>query len=183
MQVTQPLIGITASAQTLAGLKTFSTGIVNSAAGLTAGTLTVGANGYVNDTISKFSWTNAMVAALSGTTGNLLVCTLPAKTIVKQAWIILTAQAGTLTGLTVSLGKTATAYIDYLIASSAKAAVNTIYGDAIGEVGAGLSAILGSIGSLTTTTDVNLQFISAIENLSTVTTCAGDVYLLTTTLP
>lgn len=183
MQVIQPAIGLTSTAQTITGLKTFATGIVNTATALTAGTATVGANGLVNYSVSKFSWTNAMVTALTGTTGNVLLCTLPAKTVVAHAWIVLTGQAAGVTALTVSLGKTGTAYIDYILALSAKAVANTIYGDAVNELGANLSALLGNIASLTATSDVNLQFISAVENLSTVTGSTGDVYLLTTTLP
>lgn len=125
-----------------------------------------------------------MVTALGGvTTGNLLVCTLPAKTVVRKATIVITGQAASVTALTVSLGRVGTAFIDYLVASNAKAAANTIYGDAIAEVGTGLSAILGDLPSLSATTDVNLQFVSAVENLSAVTGSAGEIHLETVLLP
>lgn len=153
------------------------------AGALTNGNITRVISAEIRRVVHKFSWTNAMVAALSGTTGNLLVCTLPAKTVVTKALIVITGQAASLTALTVSLGRVSAGYIDYLVASSAKAAANTIYGDAIAEVGTGLSAILGDLPSLTTTTDVNLQFVSAIENLSTVTASAGDVILETVLYP
>lgn len=150
---------------------------------LTAGTLTRSVSSELRSAIHKFSWTNAMVAALSGTTNNLTVCTLPAKTIVKKAVVIITGQAATLTAVTVSLGRVSAGFIDYIVASNAKAAASTIYGDAIGEVGTGLSAILGDIPSLSGTTDVKLQFVSAIEDLSTITASAGDVILETVLYP
>ena len=149
----------------------------------TAGTLTATSVGKLSSVMNKYSWTNAMIVALAGTTGNLLVCTLPAKCQVISAKIVLTGQAAGITALTVSLGRVGTAYIDYLVASSAKAAANTIYGDAIAEVGAGLSAILGDLPSLSGTTAVNLQFISAVEDLANVTGSTGDIYLQTIQLP
>ncbi len=154
-----------------------------SASALTAGTLNNGVQSSIRRAVSKFSWTNAMVAALSGTSGNLLVCTLPAKTVVNKAVVVITGQAAGTTTLTLSLGRVATGYIDYVVAKSAKAAANTIYGQVIGDVGTGLSAILGDLPSLSATTDVNLQFVSSIENLSNVTGSAGDVILETTLLP
>lgn len=150
---------------------------------VTAGALTVGDVSALRFITRKFSWTNAMVAGLTGTTDNLAVCTLPAKTVVTRAIIVITGQAATLTAVTVSLGRVATAYIDYVVASNAKAAANTIYGDAIAEVGAGLSAILGDLPSLTGTTVVNLQFVSSVEDLSTITASSGYVILQTVLLP
>lgn len=145
----------------------------------TAGTLTQASIGKLGIVLNKYSWTNAMVAAFSGTMGNLLVCTLPAKTLVKSARIVITGQAAGITALTCSLGRTGTAYIDYLVAKSAKAVANTIYGSIIGDIGTNLSAILGDLPSITATTDINLQFVSSIENLSNVTGSSGDIYLET----
>lgn len=124
-----------------------------------------------------------MVAALAGASGNLLVCTLPAKTVVKKALVIITGQAAGLTALTVSLGRTATTYLDYIVASNAKAAANTIYGDAIAEVGTSLADAIGDLPSITGTTPVNLQFVSSVEDLSNVTGSAGDVILETILYP
>ena len=158
-------------------------GIVTNAPNLTPGTLTVAANSFDNSRISKFSWTNAMVAALSGTTGNLKVCTLPTKTVVLKTIIVITGQAAGLTVCTVSLGRTASAYIDYLVASNAKASTSTIYGQTFANLGANLSALVGDLPSLSTTTDVNIQFVSAVEDLSNITGSSGDVYLITQALP
>lgn len=153
------------------------------AGSVTNGSLTPGAVNPLRISVFKFSWTNAIVVALSGTTGNILACTLPAKTLVRKATIVITGQAAGITALTVSLGRTATAYIDYAVAKSAKAAVNTVYGQTIADVGTNLSAILGDLPSLTATTDVNLQFVSAVENLSNVTGSSGDVILETELIP
>lgn len=158
-------------------------GFTYPAGALTNGGITRSVSSQVRRVIHKFSWTNAMVAALAGTTGNLLVATLPAKTVVAKAIIVITGQAASLTGLTVSLGRVATGYIDYVVAKNAKAAANTIYGQAIADVGTGLSAILGDLPSLSATTDVNLQFVSSVEDLSNVTGSSGDVILETILYP
>ena len=151
---------------------------------LTNGGLTRANSSEVRSVLHKFSWTNAMVAALGAvTTSELTVCTLPAKTFVKKALVVITGQAASLTALTVSLGRVGTAYIDYIVASNAKAAANTIYGNAIAEIGTGIADVAGDIPSLTGTTDVKLQFISAVENLSNITASTGDVYLETILYP
>lgn len=150
---------------------------------VTNGGLTQGEVSALRTIIRKFSWTNAMVAALSGTSGNILVCTLPAKTLVLKATVVLTGQASGVTALTFSIGRTATAYTDYVVAKSAKATVSTVYGQAITDVGTNLSAILGDLPSVTNSTDVNIQFVSSIENLSNVTGSSGDIYLETMQLP
>lgn len=152
------------------------------ASSLTNGSLTRVVSATLNKFYHKFTWANTDVAGLSGTTGSLTVCTLPAKTIVNKATIVITGQAASVTTLTVSLGRVGAAYIDYLVANSAKVAANTVYGDGIAEVGAGLSAILGDLPSLTTTTNVLLQFVSSIENLSVVTASSGEIHLETTLL-
>jgi hypothetical protein len=143
--------------------------------------LTAVQTGTVVSSMSKYQWTNAMVAALSGTTGNLKVCSLPARTYVKNAYIVIDTGGGTVTTLTVSMGRTGGAYVDYIAASDAKAAANTVYGDVSGDRGANLTGY--DLPSFTSSTDVYLQFISTGGNLSTVTTSSGTVYLETVTLP
>ena len=174
---------ITTSAQTFAGRKTFNDGLDNAQGALTNGAITRNASAQVRSVYHKFSWTNANVAGLTGTTGNLVVGTLPAKTLVKSALIIITGQAAGVTALTVSLGRTASAYIDYLVASDAKAVANTVYGDTFTDLGANLSELIGDLPSVTGTTAVNLQFVSAIEDLSTVTGSTGEIILETVLLP
>lgn len=150
---------------------------------LTLGSLTRAASASPRSVIHKFQWTNANVVALgAATTGNITVCTLPAKTVVKRAYIVITGQGAGATTLTVSLGRVSTAYTDYIVASNAKAAANTVYGDATAEQGAGIT-LAGDLPSVTGTTAVIAQFISTGANLSAVTGSTGDIYIETITLP
>ena len=150
---------------------------------LTAGTMTGNTTGYLRTMWTKFTWTNAMVAALAGTTDNIAVCTLPAKTIVKRCMVVITGAAAGPTTVTVSIGRVAAAYIDYVVASDAKAAANTVYGDAQAEIGTGLVGGIDDMPSYTGTTVVNAQFVSTVGNLSTVTGSTGLVFLETELLP
>jgi hypothetical protein len=149
---------------------------------LTTATMTSGGSGQVKHSTHEYNWTNAMVVALGATTsGNISVVTLPAKTIVTNAYVVIsTACAGPAT-LTVSLGRVAANYDDYIVASDATAAANTIYGDASAERGTGLTGY--DLPSYTGTTTLNARFVSTGGNLSTVTTCTGSVLLETALLP
>lgn len=156
--------------------------LLNTAAALTAGTMTAGNATRVRTTWHAFTWTNAMVAALGASlTGDIKVCTLPAKTIVTNAYIVITGQAAGTATLTVALGRTAASYIDYLTAQTAQAAANTVYGDASGERGTNLVSY--DLPSFTGTTDVFTHWVSTVQNLSAVTGSAGTVYLQTELLP
>ena len=151
---------------------------------LTAGTMTGNTTQYLRTGWTKFAWTNAMVVALGATTtGNISVCTLPAKTIVKRCIVIITGAAAGPASVSVSVGRTGAAYIDFVVASDAKAAANTVYGDAQAEIGAGLVGGIDDMPSYTGTTVVNAQFVSVGANLSTVTGSTGIVYLQTELLP
>lgn len=157
-------------------------GVLLSDAVLTAGTMTVGTSSMVRSTVHKFSWTNAMVVALgAGLTGDIAVCTLPAKTVVKRAWVVITGQAAGVTTLTVAVGRTSALYIDYIVASDAKAAVNTKYGGASADLGTNLTGY--DLPSVTATTLVNAHFISTVQNLNATTGSTGDIYLETLVLP
>lgn len=162
--------------------QTPAAGIIGS---LPAGVLTgaiVNSSSRYNTT--KFSWVNADIVGLGAvTSGNLLVTTLPARTLVKGARIVITGTAAGTTTLTCSLGVTASAYIDYIVVKTAQVTPNTIYGSAFTDLGSNLSALVGNLASLTSTTAVNIQFISTISNLSSVTGSTGDIFLETITLP
>lgn len=147
---------------------------------LTAQTLTAVSSGLQGSSLSKYQWTNAMVTGLGANlTGDLLVCTLPARTIVKNAYIVIDTAAGGVTTLTVALGRTGAGYTDYIAASDAK--TTAVYGDASGERGANLTGY--DLPSFANFTDVYLHFIATGTNLDTVTTSTGTVYLETITLP
>ena len=147
---------------------------------------TAAANGYIRTGIYKRAWTNAEVVALDTgglLTVNLKVATLPAKTIVRNAYVVIGTQAAGVTTLMVSLGRVATAYIDYIVASNAEVAANTVYGDDTVERGGGLTGY--DMPSYTSTADVYLQFVAtdAAKHIADVTTCSGTLYILTETLP
>ena len=139
-------------------------------------------NGVIRTGVYKRAWTNAEVTAFGGVlTGDLKVATLPAKTIIRNAYVVIDSQAAGTTTLTAAMGRTGAAYIDYIVASNAKVAANTVYGDAVAERGTNLTGY--DLPSYTADVDVYVQFVSTVENLSAVTSCTGTVYLLTETLP
>lgn len=149
---------------------------------LTAATMTANYTGAVASGWSSYSWTNAMVVAAA----DVKVCTLPAKTVVKNAYMVINT-AGTNMGaatLTVSLGRTSADYLDYLAAGSALASANTVYGDASGERGANLTGY--DMPSFTANTDVYCHFATdgaGGKTLADVLTSTGTVYIETVILP
>lgn len=155
---------------------------VNSALAPTATTATQSNFGEMRSAISAYSWTNAMVVALGATTaGDISMFTLKAKQVVKNAYVIITGAAAGPTTVTVACGRTSSSYIDYIVASDAKAAANTIYGDASGERGTNLTGY--DLPSYTGTTTVNCHFISTVSNLSTVTGSTGTLVVELANIP
>jgi len=116
--------------------------------------------------------------------GDLKVATLPAKTVVRNAYLVIDSQASGTTTLTASLGRTSTAYIDYIVASNAKVAANTVYGDAT-TVERGTNLTGWDLPSYTVAVDIYLQFVAtdASKKLEDVLGCTGTIFLLTETLP
>lgn len=157
------------------------------AAALTAGTLTYGKQAYERAALHEFSWTNAMVVAAAGSSNKINVCTLPAKTVVRRAWIIIDTAATQAATLTVQAG-TAADTDGYLLAGNAKSAANTVYGDADAEVGVLLFDAaddhwLDNLPSYTGTTVVQIEFTIGAGTLADVTASTGRVILETVTLP
>lgn len=149
---------------------------------LTSGTLTVGNASQVRSVTHSFDWTNAMITALGAVgAGDLAVCTLPAKTIVLNAYVILLTPDSSANALTVALGRVGASYIDYIVASDAKAGSNIVYGDVSGERGTNLTGY--DLPSYTATTVVNLHFIKTSTLLNTVTGCTGRVIIQTALVP
>jgi hypothetical protein len=131
--------------------------------------------------VSSYSWTNAQVVAFGAVaTGDLTMVTLPAKTAVINAYVIIDTAATQATTLTVACGRAGAAYIDYVVASDAKAAANTVYGDATVERGTNLTGY--DIPSYTATTAVKCQFVAG-TTLSTVLTSTGRLVLVTMLVP
>lgn len=149
---------------------------------LTAATMTANSTGNVRDGWSSYSWTNAMVVALGATTtGDITVATLPAKTIVENVYVVINTPDTSANALTVACGRTSATFIDYTVASDAKAAANTVYGDASAERGTNLTGY--DMPSFTGTTTVTCHFIKTTTNLSTVLGSTGTVYIKTALLP
>ena len=92
---------------------------------------------------------------------------------------LLISAATNVVSLTVSVGRTGAAYIDYIKASSAMAAANTVYGAVVGDRGTNLTGY--DLPSWTGTTAVYVQFVCN-ANLSTVLTSTGTIVLETTRL-
>jgi hypothetical protein len=126
---------------------------------LTTAAAAVASNGVRAVTVSTFTWAPAQLITLGGgTSGNLKVATLPAKTVITNAYIIITVPDGSAISLTVSLGRTGANYTDYIVASNAKAAANTVYGDAGAERSTNLTGY--DLPSWTAATDVYARFVS-----------------------
>lgn len=171
-------------ANSIAGLRFDGTTAVPSLplAGLTAGAMTVTNNAVASRTVTRFDWTNAMVTALGGVgAGDITVCTLPAKTVVINAYVVIDTPDTSANALTVAVGRTSATFVDYIVASDAKAAANTVYGDASGERGTNLTGF--DLPSVTGTTAVKAHFVKTTTNLSTVVGSTGHIYLVTEVLP
>lgn len=149
---------------------------------MTAGTMTATNAAVTSATVHRYDWTNAMVVALgASTTGDITVCTLPAKVVVRNVYVVIDTADSSANALTIAVGRTSAAFIDYIVASDAKGAANTIYGDASAERGTNLTGY--DLPSITGTTAVKAHFIKTTTNLSTVTASTGHIYIETTTLP
>lgn len=138
---------------------------------ITAASPTAGAFGLI-----KKDWTNAeIVAAGSGGTSALLtVGTLPAKSQLLSAYIIVGTQATFAAGtLTMGVGRTNPTYVDFLAAGDLKAAAATIYGNAAAE-----RATDAAIQYVATATPVKAIITAGAGDLANVTTSTGTIYLL-----
>lgn len=152
---------------------------------LTSATMTAETQAYQTTSTSSYTWTNAQVVALgANVAGDITVATLPAKTQVLDAMVVITGAAAGPATVTVSCGDAvgATPFINYVVPSDAKAAANTVYGDAVAERGTSLDAEFWYLPSYTGTTLVTCHFIGA-ANLDTVTGSTGRVILATRLLP
>jgi hypothetical protein len=141
---------------------------------LTSATMNPENYGLYRGVTQSFAWTNAMVVALGATTaGDITVATLPAKTQVLDAAVVITGTAAGTTTLTVSCGDAngGTPFTDYIGVSDAKAAANTVYGDTAGERGASMTGYY--LPSYTATKLVTCHFISTGANLDQVTGSTG----------
>ena len=159
-----------------------SSGIASPPLNMTAGTMNYTTGASLKKAIHRFDWTNAMVVALGGVlVGDISVCSIPAKTVVTNCYMVITTPSAGLTTLTVAVGRVGAAYIDYIVASDGKAAANTVYGDASAERGTNLTGY--DLPNFTSATTVYAHFISTVNNLSAQTAGAGSIYIETLLLP
>lgn len=160
--------------------------VVVTAAQLTSATMTAETQGGVRTLTHSYTWSNAQVVALGAVlVGDITVATLPAKIQLVDALVVITGAAVGPTTVTVSCGDAiaGTPFINYVVASDAKAAANTVYGDAVAERGTSIDAEFFYLPSYTATTLVTCHFISTGANLNTVTGSTGRVILTTRLLP
>lgn len=153
---------------------------------LTSATMTPTIVSEARTVTHSYAWTNAMVVALGAAlTGDITVATLPAKTQINNAYVVIDTAAGGPTTLTVSCGDAigGTPFINYIVPSDAKAAANTVYGDAVAERGTAIDVEFYYVPSYTATTLVTCHFIATVANLNTTTTSTGRLILTTTLLP
>ena len=131
----------------------------------------------------KYSWTNAQIVAggTGGTSYNLPIGTLPAKSRVVATYLTVDTQAtfaaGTLTG---SVGVAGTAYADWIVASDLKASAATVYGDAAAERGA--TNIDGQL-YYSTAKSIYMQVLAGAGDLANVTTSTGTIVVEYVTYP
>jgi hypothetical protein len=150
--------------------------------GPTPGTMAVISSGRNGSRWRRYDWANAQVAALGAVgAGDIAVCTLQAKTVVKNAYVVINTPDTSANALTVAAGTVTATYLDLVAAGDAKAAANTIYGDASGERGTNATGYW--ISSWTAGVVVNAHFIKSTTNLSTVVGSTGSVYLETEIVP
>lgn len=148
----------------------------------TVGTMTATRTAAARKVLHRYDWTNAMVAALGAVTaGDIAVCTLRAKEVVTNAYVVINSPDGSANALTVALGTVSAGYIDLIVAKDAKAAANTVYGSATADRGTNLTGYF--LSSYTATTVVNAHFVKTTTNLSTVTGSTGSVFIETMLLP
>lgn len=176
----------TTIARSAAGVVSVTSNVIIAGGVLTASTMTAETTAQARTVTNSYTWTNAMVVALgAGLTGDINVVTLPAKTRLLNAYVVITGAAAGPATVTVSCGDAiaGTPFINYIVPVDAKAAANTVYGDAVAERGTSIDIEWYYLPSYTATTLVTCHFISSGANLDTVTGSTGRVILETELLP
>lgn len=151
---------------------------------LTSSTMTASNQAEMRTVTHSYAWTNAMLVALGASlTGDVNVAVLPAKTQINNAYVVIDSPGTDANTLTVSCGDTGAGANNYILAADAKAAANTLYGDAAAERGTAIDVEFYYVPSYTATTTISCRFTKTVANLSTQTGSTGRVILTTTLLP
>jgi hypothetical protein len=122
-----------------------------------------------------------ITAAAAGTGGNALALANVNSANLAVSGAGFLAGGEDLTSLTVALGRTSATYLDYIAASDAKAAANTVYGDVVGERGANLTGY--DLPSYVAAVAVKIHLVAVGTNLENVVGSTGRVVLETALLP
>lgn len=129
--------------------------------------------------MTKFSWSNADVAGFGAVqSGNLPIATLPARSYVTRAFVVLGTQASGVTTLTASVGVQGPDYLDLIMSSSSF--------DALQAPGTLLGAFTDAVlPSLSDPTVVYMQFktTTGAETLDAVLGSSGEIFLEVMVLP
>ena len=127
-----------------------------------------------------YSWTNSTITAgAGGTSIDVTLGTIPAKSQILTAYAVVDTQATFAAGtLTVSVGRTGTAYADFLAVGDLKAAAGTIYGNAAAE-----RATDAAIIYLASATALKAQFLAGAGDLANVTGSTGTIRVGYITFP
>lgn len=140
-----------------------------------AGNLSEIATGEARTVWQRYDWNNSNIANLGAvTSANVKICTLPARTIVTNAVMILTTGASGALTIAASIGSIGPNYTNLLGSSSLKAADGTVYG---------LPPASADLLALSVPTDVYLRVVSTVGNLNITTGSSGTIYLETAVLP
>lgn len=149
---------------------------------LTSSTMTAEIQGQVRSVYHSYTWTNAMITALGATgSGDVNVAILPAKTVVENVYVVILTPDSSANALTVACGRTGALFVDYIVASDAKAVSGTVYGDSGAERGTNLTGF--DLPNYAGTTTVTCHFIKTTTNLNTVTGSSGRVIIKTSLVP
>ena len=150
---------------------------------LTPGELTVATSAEVRSVIHKFTWTNAMINAVVPTAtspnylGKLLICTLPAKTVITNCFAVIDSRATQPFTCSATIGISGGS--ELLATFDLGSVANTIFGNLAAERGASASYYFPS-NTATTALYMNLTAISAFTD---VLNSAGSIHIYSTILP
>jgi hypothetical protein len=143
--------------------------------------------GLMVNNLSKFLWENGTIAALGEvTSGDIIITTLPPKTIVHAVYFVVNTHCTVADTLTMSIGRTPGSYNDYVVAGSLMAADNTCYGcTEPTERGTKMTGFdfpspsdyVDLVAHLTIS-GADITFASILN-----AQCDGKIYVLTSTLP
>jgi len=147
---------------------------------VTNGSLTQAYSAYSRQVIHKFTWANTDITGLGASpTGDIAICTLPARTRVVWAGFEVTGAATFADTLVGGIGVTGANYDDFVVDSDLKS--TAFYGDTAAERGTSLDDYSFYFTGTSTPT-VYMHVDGNLTNLSGVTGSTGTIWIVTETL-